>query len=115
MGAFLTKLVNRSTKRQREASDENSPPKKRKISKQVESMRKDTDIDEFYDNDAGSNMRNKVAISDIKKKVEEEEDEDLAEIRKKFKAPNKSTPIVRSPKTLKKKDDVKDLPTFWCF
>merc|ERR1712098_705545 len=109
--AFLTKLVNRSTKRQREASDENSPPKKRKISKQVESMRKDTDIDDFYDNDAGSNMRNKVAISDIKKKVEEE-DEDIAEIRKKFKAPNKSTPIVRSPKTLKKKDDVKDLPTF---
>ena len=55
---------------------------------------------------------NKTRKRKRRKKKVEEVDEDLAEIRKKFKAPNKSTPIVRSPKTLKKKDDVKDLPTF---
>ena len=58
-------------------------------------MRKATDIDDFYDNDdAGSNIRNKVAVSDVKKKVEDE-DEDIAAIRQKFKVQNKSTPIVR--------------------
>ena len=59
----------------------------------------------------GSNMRNKIAVSDVKKKVEED-DEDITAIKKKFKVQNKSTPIVRSPKTQKKKDEVKDLPTF---
>ena len=112
--AYLTKLISNPSKRQREGTDENFPKKKRKVSEQVMQLRKNTDIDELYD-DSSSNMRNQIATSDVKKKVvDESDDEDIKEMRKKFN-PSSSTPIpTKKPKSPSKATPtLKDIgPTF---
>ena len=99
--AYLTKLLSNPNKRQREEdSGEKGPPKKRKVSEQLKNLRKNTEIDELYD-DTRSNMRNQVATLDVKKKVEDEpeSDEDIKEIKKKF-ILTSSTPIPSKTKKI---------------
>ena len=99
---YLTKLLSNTNKRQREEdSGEKCPPKKRKVSEQLKNLRKNTEIDELYD-DNSSNARNKVATSDVKKKVEDEpeSDEDIKEMKKKFNLTS-STPIPSKIKKIK--------------
>ena len=84
--AYLTKLVTKTnSKRPREASDEKSPPKKRKISKNIESLRRNTEIDELYDDEIiSNNLRNSIATRDVVKKDDDDEDEDVNKLRKKY-------------------------------
>ena len=117
---YLTRLVNNSNKRQRETSDEASPPKKRKISKNVETMRKTIKIDDLYGEDKNddSNNRNKIATNDVPKKPnsDSEEDEDIKKIKDKIRIKvrnDKANQLASSKKdvsSMKKK--IKDLPTF---
>ena len=117
---YLTRLVNNSNKRQRETSDETSPPKKRKISKNVETMRKTIKIDDLYGEDEkeGSNNRNKIATNDVPKKPnsDSEEDEDIKKIKDniRMKVRNDKVNQLASSKkdvsTMKKINN--DLPTF---
>ena len=112
-GSFLTKLVQKTSKRPREKSDEKTPPKKRRISKQIENMRKNTDIDELYDDD--SSTRNKIATKDIVKEKDdlEDEDDEIKSMRSKY---NIKQSKLQSPKSntsqFKMKELNKENPTF---
>ena len=117
--AYLTKLVTKTnSKRPREASDEKNPLKKRKISRNIESLRRNTEIDDLYDDEGTSNnLRNSIATRDVVKKADhDDEDEDLNKLRKKYNInPEKksSTPFSSKQKTktpLKKPDLTQ--PTF---
>ena len=117
--AYLTKLVTKTnSKRPRDASDEKSPLKKRKISRNIENLRRNTEIDDLYDDEGGSsNLRNSIATRDVVKKADhDEEDEDLNELRQKYNInPEKknSTPFSskQDTKTSSKKPDLTQ-PTF---
>ena len=117
---YLTRLVNNSNKRQRETSDEASPPKKRKISKNVETMRKTIKIDDLYGEDKNddSNNRNKIATNDVPKKPnsDSEEDEDIKKIKDKIRIKvrnDKANQLASSKKDVSSmKKNFKDLPTF---
>jgi len=97
---YISKLVNKSYKRSREDASENIPPKKRKISDQVQNMRKNVDLIEIIDDD-NSSMRNRIATMDMEKPKEEEEedDPDILELRKKFKQTKQasSSKILKTP------------------
>ena len=69
----------------------------------MKTLRKNTEIDELYDDTStSSNMRNKVATSDVKKKVDDEpdSDEDIKEMKKRFSLTS-STPIPSKTKKIK--------------
>ena len=117
---YLTRLVNNSNKRQRETSDEASPPKKRKISKNVETMRKTIKIDDLYGEDKNddSNNRNKIATNDVPKKPnsDSEEDEDIRKIEDKIRIKVRNDKVNQLASSKKDVSSMKkinsDLPTF---
>ena len=93
--AYLTKLVTKTNiKRPREASDEKSPPKKRKISKNIESLRRNTEIDDLYDDEINSNnLRNSIATRDVVKKEILVFDGELEDFKKHIKV-SETTPVA---------------------
>jgi len=97
---YLSKLVSRSQKRPRDEGTENFPPKKRKVSDQVQNMRKKVDIVDVIE-DNNSSMRNRIATMDMEKPKNdevEEDDPDILALRKKF---NQSKPTSNSNKIIK--------------
>ena len=105
---YLSKLVNRNMKRSRDGDSENLPPKKRKVSEQIQSMRKNIDIVDVIEDD-NSSMRNRIATMDMEKpKISDsdEDDPDIVQLRNKFKKTKpgaSSSKILKTPPTLSKK------------
>lgn len=98
---YLSKLVNRNQKRPRDEGIENFPPKKRKVSDQVMTMRKNIDIDELEVIEDTSSMRNRIATMDMEKNEDKEKDdpENLA-LRKKYNQ-SKSNTSLQSNKSIR--------------
>ena len=116
-GTYLNHIVSKTTKRPREKSDEEIQTKKRKISKHVEDMRKES-IDDLYDDaGGGGGLRNKIATSDLRTKhdiEDEDDDEEIKKMRKKFNIDKSKFSTPKPASSVKKQNDLvdNDLPTF---